>query len=100
MSKKKWRKVEGPKLWRPAPGDELMGFFGGTQTAQGQHGEYETVVVYSNDGAFSVSGCKALSLIRCAGALGREDRLRFVYRGAVDLDNGNTMKDYELYVLR
>lgn len=100
MSKKKWRKVEGPKLWRPKAGEALEGFFGGTRTIQGQHGEYEVVIVYTEPGAFAVSGCKALSLIRCAGALGREDRLRFVYKGAVDLDNGNTMKDYELYVLR
>lgn len=97
---KKWRKVEGPRTWRPKPGDELEGFFGGTRTFEGSYGEYEVVIVYAENGAYSISGCKAVSLVRCAGTLAREDRVRFVYKGTVDVGYDNVMKDYELYVMR
>lgn len=97
---KKWRKVEGPKVWRPKLGDELEGFYGGTRTFEGSYGKYEVVIIYTETGAFSISGCKALSLVRCAGALDREDKVRFVYKGTVDVGHDNVMKDYELYVLR
>jgi hypothetical protein len=73
---------------------------GGTRTFEGTYGEYEVVIVYTKAGAFSISGCKALSLVKCAGSLGREDRVRFVYKGTVDVGHDNVMKDYELYVLR
>jgi len=49
---KKWRKVEGPKPWRPKEGDELEGFYGGTRTFEGTYGEYEVVIVYTEAGAF------------------------------------------------
>lgn len=101
-TKKKWRKIEGPKPWQPREGESctLEGFYGGLRTITGKHGEYEVIIVYTEYGAFSVSGCKALTLIRCAGVLNREDRVRFTYLGELDMGNGNRMKDYELHVLR
>jgi len=44
--------------------------------------------------------CKRFGIERGDVKLGREDRIRLVYKGTVDVGHDNTMKDYELYVLR
>lgn len=100
MSGKKWRKVSEVRVWRPAKGDALEGFFGGTQLINGVYGQYQVVILHTEIGTFSVSGCKAVSLIKGAGALGREDKIKFVFKGAVKASTDNNMKDFDLYVLR
>lgn len=93
-------KVKSPQAWKPQEGDTLEGYYGGTRTLEGRFDKYEVIIVYAENQAYTVSGCKALSLIRNAGMLNREDLIRFVYLGKVDTGKENKMNDYELYVQR
>jgi len=59
-----WKKIEAPKMWRPRMiGEELVGFYGGKTTRNGQWGQYEVVLVHvPGRGSFMLSGVRIIQL--------------------------------------
>lgn len=95
----KWHKVSAPKPWNPKEnGTELIGFYAGRTKRDGVHGQYEVVtVLVPYKGAFMVSGTVLIQLADAA-MLTRGDAVRIVFVERKQLDNGHTMKVFELYV--
>jgi hypothetical protein len=93
-----WRKVELPKVWRPEPGEELVGYFGNRTLRDGPHGQYEVVVVYiPKVGARMVSGTEAIQLVDSA-MIKRGHPIRLKFLGREDIGNGRFKKKFSLMV--
>ncbi len=94
----KWKKVEAPRAWRPRPGDELLGFYGGKTTKSGRFGSYEAVIVHVPGGpAMLISGVMAVQAADSA-MLVVGHPVRFVFKGLKDLGEGKTLKQVEMFV--
>lgn len=94
----KWRKINAPSTWRPAEGEELVGYYAGRTKREGSFGQYEVVVVLvPYKGAFMLSGTQLLQLMD-AGMVRRGDAVRVVYKGLKQLDDEREMKMFELFV--
>lgn len=94
----KWREVSAPKLWRPKDGEELIGYYAGRTTRDGQHGQYEVVtVLVPYKGAFMVSGTMLIQLADAA-MLSRGDAVRIVFVERQAIDDERHMKVFKLFV--
>lgn len=94
----KWRKISAPTAWRPKDGDELIGYYLGRTRRDGRFGQYEVVVVaVPYAGTHMISGTGIIQLADSA-MLSRGDAVRIVYLGSQALENGLTVKRFELYV--
>ena len=63
-----WKQVEKPKAWRAkAPGEELIGYYGGKTLRDGKFGQYEVAMIdVPHTGSFMVSGTEAIQLFDAA----------------------------------
>lgn len=99
----KWRKIKAPSVWRPIPGDELIGRYVGRTTRDGQYGQYEVVAIsVPYRGVYMISGTMIIQLTDSA-MLTRGDAVRVVFVGEKDLRSEDDtrrryMKKFELYV--
>lgn len=93
-----WVKVDAPKVWRPTPDQELIGFYGGYTKKNGSFGPYDVVLVHvPRYGSFTVSGTQLIQLVDAA-VLQKGDPVRIIYRGTKDLDGDKRVKLFELLV--
>lgn len=95
----KWRKVKGPRAWRPKEvGEELVGYYSGRTLRDGKFGQYELVMVHvPRQGQFMVSGIKVIQLIDSA-RVHHNDLIRIVWGGYKELGDDKKMKVFEVYV--
>lgn len=94
-----WEKVLVPRVWRPKPGDEILGFYGGRTLRNGQFGQYEVVIiVVPHKGAFTASGTGLINLIDAAQvAIGHPIHIRYLNKELIE-STGKHFKVYELFV--
>ncbi len=101
----KWQKIQAPKKWiAKAPGEELLGYYGGRTTRAGAFGQYDVILVHVPlKGAYMLSGTMILQLADAAMIpLGHP--VRVVWEGEQDLGtvdgegNPKRMKQYELFI--
>lgn len=94
-----WRKVEAPRIWRPLlPGDEIVGFFGGTTLRNGAYGQYHVVLVHvPHSGSFTVTGSALIRLID-TGMVAKGCPIRIIYQGTRVTENQHTEKQFELFI--
>lgn len=96
----KWRKVEPPRMWRPAtePPQEICGFYGGKTVRNGVHGQYEVVLVHvPMTGTWMLTGIDMVQKIDAA-VIPIGHPIRVVWTGNKELGNGHTMKTFEVMV--
>ena len=95
-AKHAWREVPGTKVWRPAEGEDLIGFFKGRRTKKGSFGPYEQIVLQvPYQGVFLISGTMLLNLVDGA-ALKEGDLVRIVYMGNQGLGYDETGKEKKM----
>lgn len=93
-----WRKVEAPQTWRPNPGDNLIGYYGGHTVSQGPHGQYDVAVVHDFDlQSWLVSGTALIRLLD-AGRCQEGDVIKIVFRGLGRTSAGYNVKLFDLFV--
>lgn len=99
--KKRWRKVEAPKTWRPAEGgDELIGIYvGSTEIVGGQFGDYVARFIRDDNGeTWRISGARVEQLF-----VGVQNgaRVKLIYNGSKPFQTTDgevrTMKDFDLF---
>lgn len=94
-----WRKVEAPRPWRPLlPGEELIGFYGGTTKRVGRHGEYTVVIVHVPQGGSRTCTGSALIRLVDAGMVARGCPVRIIYQGTRVTENGFNEKQFDLLI--
>ncbi len=98
MKKFQWRKVTGPRVWRPKDGDEIFGFYAGQTAKKGQFGEYTVILVRVPEvGTLTMSGTHIVQLVDSAlitvGA-----PVHITFKGYKDLDSTRSMKLFDLEV--
>jgi len=97
----KWRKVKGPKVWRPTePGEELVGYYGGRTTKDGSFGQYDVIMIHvPRQGSDTVSGTQVIQRIDGARVTdGDPVRVTFQGRKEFGKDNAKSMKLFDVYV--
>ncbi len=94
-----WKKVHGPRIWRPkVPGEELVGYYGGKTLRNGAYGQYEVVVVHVPiKGTYLISGIQVVQLVD-ASSIDVRWPIRIVWRGTEALDEERTLKKFEVFV--
>lgn len=95
----KWRQVAAPQPWLPQEiGQELIGYYGGRTLRQGQHGQYEVVLVHVPlDGCYMLTGTRLIQLMDAAMAtIGHP--VRIVWQGTKLTGRGHTMKLFNVMV--
>lgn len=95
----RWRKVTAPRPWNPTEvGQELIGYYGGRTLRQGQHGQYEVVIVHvPMDGAYTLTGVRIIQLLDASMA-GIGHPVRIVWQGLHETAAGHKMKMYDVLV--
>jgi hypothetical protein len=94
-----WKKVEAPKVWRPKHnGEELVGYFTGKTSKNGQFGQYDVILVaVPTRGVFMISGTRVVQLVDAANMqIGWP--VRVVFKGRVALGEEREMKDFDVFV--
>lgn len=101
LKEMKWRKINAPTTWKPQPGEELIGYYGGRTLRDGQFGQYTVVIVaVPYKGTYMISGTKLIQLFDSA-MLARGEAVRVKFLGRKDIsteDEKREMKEFELYV--
>jgi len=95
----RWTKLTSPGRWAPKEGDEIAGFFMGTVTLDGAHGQYQAVslAVPGQPAPLLVAGTHLLSLIESSMVVeGAALRIRF--DGLVETSNGRRMKHFTVWL--
>lgn len=94
-----WKKISAPRAWAPqVTGEELVGYYGGRTMRNGSFGQYEVVLVHVPvKGSLTISGIKIIQLLDAA-MIRRGHPVRVIYKGHELLANGNTMRQFELFV--
>ncbi len=97
--KSKWRKIDAPRTWNPTQvGEELIGNYGGRTMRSGAFGQYEVVLIHTDDRAFMVSGVRIIQLIDAA-ILESFETIRIVFQGWQAIAGGEKkMRLFDLYV--
>lgn len=96
-----WNKLERPKNWKPEEGQEIVGYYLGTSTRDGQYGQYKVVLIAVPKGdGFSkpvmISGCQVVQALDGSNVQqGAFIRISFV--GMKDLGEGRSMKIMDVY---
>lgn len=98
LQKFTWRKVTGPKPWKPKEGDELAGFYGGKTVKNGKFGQYAAVFVrVPGRGIFMVTGTRIIQLIDAAMVeIGAP--IHITYGGKKDIGDDKKMNLFDLQV--
>lgn len=92
----KWIPVSMPVAWRPVANQELIGYYGGSDTRKGSSGDYEIHIVHTETNTYYVSGTMVCNLFN-ASDVGQGELVRVVFLGNRDLKNGHFYKEFQLY---
>lgn len=96
QTEKTWFRVKAPQVWRPKPGEELIGVFLGTQVKVGQFGEYNAHMIKTHGANVKyVSGAMTDDLFAMLDS-GSKVKLIFIGMQPVH-DSDREYKLFELY---
>lgn len=95
----KWNRIHAPRSWQPqAPGEELVGYYGGRTLRNGSFGQYEVALVHvPRGGTRMVSGVAIIQLLDSA-FIDKGHPIRIVYKGTQPTTAGHDMKLFDLLV--
>lgn len=94
-----WKEVQVPKVWRPEPGEELVGFYGGRTLKNGIYGQYEVALVHVPfKGAYTVSGTGLIQLLD-TGMVAKGHPVRILFEGKKDLGDDMEKKMFTLFAV-
>lgn len=93
VEKYNWKRVEAPRSWKPAEGEELVGFYAGRTIRNGDFGQYDVILVaVPSVGMRMVTGVQIVQLVDAA-QLTPGDPVRVRFNGMQ-----GQMKSFDLYV--
>ena len=98
----KWRKLARSKPWRPkVVGEELVGYYLGTTTRDGNYGQYKVAMfaVPDDDGhtsPFLVSGTSVIQALN-GGNIQKGMLIRVVWKGWKNLNEDRRMKLFDVF---
>jgi hypothetical protein len=99
----KWHKLSFPKPWKPdEDGEELIGYYLGQTTYDGQFGQYNVVMLAVPTGKgysqpYTASGSALLRAID-GGQVERGQLVRVTFQGHKDLGDDRYMKRFDVYI--